>query len=61
MNIKRPFTKKEELRVLEKFLSIMSGESCIVTLKIMKRILDIGNFDGLYELKKKYKELMKND
>ena len=61
MNIKRPFTKKEELRVLEKFMHALHGESCIVTFKVMRRILDIENFDGLYELKKKYKKRMKDD
>ncbi len=59
MNPKRHFTKKEEIRVLEKFITAMHGESCQVTLKVMKTILDIKNFDDLNDLKKKYKERMK--
>ena len=61
MNVKRPFTKKEELRVLEKFLNFLHGESYIVTKKVMRNILEIKDWVGLNQLKKKYKEQMNSD
>jgi hypothetical protein len=61
MNFKRPFTKKEELRVLDKFIDTLHGESSIVTSKVMRNLLEIGYLRGLVELRKKYKERMKKD
>lgn len=54
------FTKKEELRVLGKFLDALHGEDCRLTYKVAYRILSLAPYDDLDDLKKRYKSTMKD-
>ena len=55
--IKCPFmTKKEEIRILQKFINCLHGENWPNSEYVMKKILKIKKFDGLNDLKKKYKK-----
>lgn len=54
----RPNTKKNELRILEKFLWALHGESSFVTSRVMREILNI-EYSYLGDLKRRYKENLK--
>jgi len=53
--MKKKFSKKEELRILEKFMTALHGESRHLTIPVIHRILEIGEFSCLGDLKRKYK------
>jgi len=59
--MKRPnLTKKEEYRVLQKFIETFHGESWPVCHLVMRKILKIKKWDGLNDLKKRYKNVNKS-
>ena len=53
--------KKAELILLDKFIYVLVGEDSRVSEKIMKTILEIGGISDLGKLKRKYKEILKNE
>lgn len=51
-------TKKQEIRILDKILQTIHGENWLVCKKVMEKILVVDRvetFDGLQDLKRKYK------
>jgi hypothetical protein len=55
--MKREFTKKEEMRVLEKFIHFLHGEDDRLVSKVIDICLKL-EWEGLRELKEKYKAQM---